>query len=140
MRTRRHKKEYDRYQKTIDDSVCVFCELESGQDRIVSETASHWVTKNLYGYDAWDGHSVIEHLMLVPKRHITTLAELKHAELTEFAKEVARLETAGYSVYSRAPNNGSRSIAHVHTHLIKLGNKPKKFIFFTRKPYIMISR
>jgi len=139
MRTRKHKKEYDRYQETIDDS-CVFCELRSGQKRVLSETKSHWVTKNLFGYDTWDGHAVIEHLMLVPKRHVTSLADLKQAELTEFAMEIARLESSGYSVYSRAPNNGSRSIAHVHTHLIKLGGKPKKFMFFTRKPYIMISR
>lgn len=58
--------------------------------------------------------------MVIPIDHITSLTRLSAGAATELLRIVADYEEKGYSFYIRSPHNKSRSVPHVHGHLIKL--------------------
>lgn len=99
-----------------------------------------YIVPNLTKYDLWELFDVKEHLLVIPKRHVETLADLKPAERTAVIDIVADYESRGYSIYARGVGFVNRSVKHQHTHLIKTTNKrPKLAVFFT-KPYLLIKR
>ena len=61
--------------------------------------------------------------MLVPKRHVDSIGKLSSDELETYGTLLAQYEEAGYSVYGRAASNTAKSVAHQHTHLIKVSNR-----------------
>jgi diadenosine tetraphosphate (Ap4A) HIT family hydrolase len=112
---------------------CPFCDLSN--EKIVQETKHCVVIPNLTKYDLWELHNVEEHLMVVPKRHVETLAELSEEELLDIAKVIAQYEQQGFNVYARGVGFVKRSVKHQHTHLIKVTDAKPKFTVFIRKPY-----
>ena len=92
-----------------------------------------WVTRNIFPYTVWDSYFVDEHLMLIPKRHVDSIGKLSDHELMVFGKVLGRYEDAGYSVYGRAATNGSKSVAHQHTHLIKVSSRRIKALVFLER-------
>lgn len=120
--------------------TCDFCAFQATSPQVISAHTYFWVVKNIFPYDLWDQCGVLDHLMVVPKRHIDTLAHLDAKEQTEYISVVASFETQGYSVYSRAPGNKRKSVFHLHTHLIKLDNKPKKLLFFVKRLNLLITK
>lgn len=126
-----------RYKKYVADkpadAQCEFCGLQSGDGQVLRDEDTFWVTKNIFPYTAWDSFYVDEHLMLIPKRHLDSLSGLTADELTKFSSSVAEYEDKGYSVYGRAATNGAKSIAHQHTHLIKVSNRRVKTLIFLRR-------
>ncbi len=68
------------------------------------------VVKNQFGYNVWDGCEVLEHLMIIPKKHRDTLASFTKQELDEWVKTCAEYELKGYSLYTRSQDNITRSI------------------------------
>ncbi len=133
-----HKK-YLEYQAEYQGG-CDFCKLHVGDGQVVQETPHLWIAKNRFPYSVWDGFGVIEHLMILPKRHIDSLASFTDAEAKEYFKVMSVYESHGYSVYSRAPDSAAKSMPHQHTHLIKLNKTPKKMAFYIRNPHINIHR
>lgn len=116
------KKEFDyyRYKRTKPDG-CAFCHIEHEPSEQVIETFDHTaVLKNMFPYARWDGRKVIDHLMIIPRRHVTSLNMLSAEASVELLDLVTRYEDDGYSFYLRSPHNKSRSVPHVHGHLIKL--------------------
>lgn len=115
--------------------ACVFCQLD---DRpVLSETSSMQVFPNKYPYEYWDNRGVIEHLLLVPKRHVESLSELTDAEKVDAMDLMAQYEAAGYSVYWRSKTNTARSVSHQHTHLIKVDNVSPHLAVYSQKPYFV---
>ena len=108
--------EYQEYLKTVGDK-CVFCHLTNP---VVEQTSYFYVIKNIFAYDTWDGVPVTRHLMIVPKAHRLELATFDDREAREFLALLTKYEQRGFSVYARSKHNSRRSIAHQHTHLIKL--------------------
>lgn len=106
---------YQEHKKTTG-SGCGFCGTTVNE--VVEEHGTMRVIVNLFPYTAWDGMHVTEHLMVVPARHVLGKAEFTGAEAADWWTVVAEYEGRGYSVYTRAPGNASRSMAHLHTHLI----------------------
>jgi len=98
------------------------------------------VIKNRFQYAVWDGCKVLDHLMVVPKRHVGGLGELTAQEKTEYVDLLAEYEARGYSFYSRAVHSATRSIIHLHTHLIKLDSKSVKGLFYLKKPHVLLYR
>lgn len=51
---------------------CTFCN-ELGQSRIVYENDTMFLIPNRVSYDMFEGRRVLEHFMVIPKRHVETL-------------------------------------------------------------------
>ncbi len=53
---------------------------------------------------------------------------------------IGKYEAKGYNVYARGIGSISRSVAHQHTHLIKLVEKRAKIYVHVQKPYIVLNK
>lgn len=107
---------YVQFMQSSDNS-CPFCRTDT--QTLVEATHSMQIIRNLFPYAVWDSRHVEDHLMVIPTRHVLSLDEYTDREAVEFFALVRRYEASGYSLYSRAPTNTSRSVGHAHTHLIK---------------------
>ena len=137
-RSRREEKHYKGSLHRSRNDGCPFCAITAGSDQLVEDGTAHKVIRNIFPYSLWDGQRVIDHLMVVPKKHTDSLSSLKSREKTEYVDILSKYESRGYNVYARAPQSTSKSVLHQHTHLIKLSGKTPRFILLLRKPYIRI--
>ncbi len=139
-RKRREQLAYDRMPKTTG---CPFCEpdnklLNPRPRKVLQETPHMQVVSNMFPYHVWEHLDVVDHLLIVPKRHISSMADLTPSERKDMINIFCEYEAEGYSNYTRAPQAVSRSLPHIHTHLIKSGTKKPRFSLVMRKPYILI--
>lgn len=135
-RTRAGQSEYDAYmKKSANDASCAFC----SEDRVVVKDSFDLfrVLENRFKYDVWDDHKVLEHIMLVPKRHLTMIADMDEGEKKQYVDLLSRYESEGYTIYSRAPVDVTRSVDHLHTHLLKIGKNRAKAMVYIRKPHFV---
>ena len=137
-RSRKEEKEYKGYLKT-KPNTCPFCEIKTGSDQLIEETKHFKVVHNIFSYSLWDGQNVADHLMIVPKKHTASLADIPKDASAEFVQLLGSYEKKGYNIYARAPASVIKSVLHQHTHLIKPAGRPKKFVFLLRKPFIRIT-
>jgi diadenosine tetraphosphate (Ap4A) HIT family hydrolase len=115
---------------------CPFC-AKFQKPELIATTTHAQVVRNAFSYDVWEGKKVIDHLMILPKRHVASLGKLKPAELADIMKLMAEYEANNYNVYARGVANVTRSVVHQHTHLIKTTDKEAKFYFYSAKPYFV---
>jgi ATP adenylyltransferase len=106
-----------------DDSACPFCDAltaDEGRELIVDEGPTCFVILNLYPYNSG-------HLMVVPRRHVGTLAALDAVELSEMAASTRRAEMALTEAYEPQGINlgmnlgrpaGAGILDHLHIHLV----------------------
>jgi len=119
----------------VDPNACPFCDPST---IAIEKQAEHiMVVRNLFPYQYWEFLDVSDHLMLVPKRHVTSLQQFTDEEKIEFVQMLADYEALGYNVYARAPGSTMKTIPHQHTHLIKTENKRAKAVVFFDKPYFV---
>ncbi len=103
---------------------CIFCEALAQADRpeslVVFRGAACFVLLNLFPYNSG-------HLMVVPNRHVATLAEAAPAELAELIELVRRAELALKEVYQPQGLNigvnlgrpaGAGVVDHLHVHIV----------------------
>jgi ATP adenylyltransferase len=119
--------------RTEDASACVFCaalSTSSGQQLVVHEGTLAYVILNLYPYNAG-------HLMVVPKRHVATLALLERDELTEMALLTQLSEKVLTEAFQPQGINvglnlgrpaGAGIVDHLHTHLVPRWNGDTNFM------------
>lgn len=105
--------------------------------RILRETEHAVIVKNRTLYDYWEMQKVTDHLMVIPKRHVASLAELTSEERLDVMNLCAEYEAQSYNIYARGVKSNRRSMAHQHTHLIKIDDKETKFYLAIRKPYFL---
>jgi diadenosine tetraphosphate (Ap4A) HIT family hydrolase len=112
--------DYRQYRQHQTD--CVFCKINNPDsiDVIIEADDDFWVVKNAFPYQVFDNIEVSDHLLVVPKKHVESLSELSQHQRGRLIKILSRYEKLGYSIMSRSPNNRAKSVAHQHTHLIKL--------------------
>lgn len=60
-------------------------------------------------------HNVVEHLLLVPKKHTENLKALGDKERLEMMSIIAEYESEGHNIYARGVENERRSIVHLHS-------------------------
>lgn len=108
-------------------------------DHVLEEHQLFWIVCNLFPYHIWDGSRTGEHLMIVPKRHVDSIAHFTNDEQLAYMQLLARYESAGYSIYLRAAASGRKTVAHQHTHLIQVGQAIKTQVFIER-PHINFVR
>ncbi len=140
-RSRKQIKKYSHHLKKARKTgrSCDFCKIKEGSPQFIEEGKYFKVVYNIFPYSVWDDQSVDEHLMLLPKMHTDTIADISANNAQEFVKFLGKYESIGYNVLARTPGSLSKSQAHQHTHLIKLGKKHIKALFFIRKPYFRIA-
>jgi len=112
---------------------CIFCDAgpESSRDELVLvRTPLSYVVLNLYPYN--NGH-----LMVVPKRHIGSLAAATDGELSELMRLTRDAEVALVEVYQAHGINvginlgraaGAGVLDHVHIHLVPRWTGDTNFI------------
>lgn len=131
------RKTFKKYKALSQTSECPFCDV-SEQEAIIFQTKHAFILPNKVRYDLWDGLTVAEHLMVIPKRHVTSMAELTKAEAAEIMAVMQKYEADGYNVYARAVGSIMRSVEHQHTHLIKTSSTRRaRFLLFIRRPYYL---
>ena len=113
--------------------VCVFCAAPSsdeGRRLVVHEGQLAYVILNLYPYNAG-------HLMVVPRRHVATLALLDRDELTEMALLTQSSERVLTEAFNPQGINvgmnlgrpaGAGIVDHLHTHLVPRWNGDTNFM------------
>lgn len=109
--------------RSSEDDGCVFCralEHDEGRALIVDQGPTCYVILNLYPYNSG-------HLMIVPRRHVGTLAALESRELCEMAESTRRAEMALTEAYHPQGINvgmnlgrpaGAGVLDHLHVHLV----------------------
>jgi ATP adenylyltransferase len=109
--------------RTEAERGCVFCEApnhDAGRALVVAEGQSCFAILNLYPYNSG-------HLMIVPRRHVGTLAALEPAELGELATLTRWAEMALTQAYQPQGLNvgmnlgrpaGAGILDHLHVHLV----------------------
>src|SRR5688500_4675371 len=105
------------------ESGCVFCQaprLPESESLLVFTGHSSYVILNLYPYNSG-------HLMVVPFRHVATLAGLTSAEMDEVGRLMQRCEVALTEAYKPHGFNvgvnlgkpaGAGVLDHVHVHVV----------------------
>lgn len=137
---RKTRKSYK--QKLTSDTqknLCTFCHDDVMESRIVEELPHALVIRNRTRYDVWEGHSVLEHYLVIPKACVGSLNELPDdAARLEIMNIIAVYEQRGYNIYARAVGSPSRSVRHQHTHLIKFCERPQARIsVYIARPYFV---
>lgn len=109
--------------RTESDTGCVFCDAllhDEGRALVLVEGRTCYVILNLYPYNSG-------HLMVVPRRHVGTLAALDSAEIADMAEWVRRAEIALNEAYEPQGINvgmnlgrpaGAGVLDHLHVHLV----------------------
>lgn len=115
-----------------EPAACVFCEAAvEGRDELVLVRGHHaFVILNLYPYN--NGH-----LMVVPVRHVASLAALSDAEAAEIMRLTQDAERALMEAYRPQGINvgvnlgraaGAGIVHHVHVHLVPRWNGDTNFM------------
>jgi diadenosine tetraphosphate (Ap4A) HIT family hydrolase len=132
---RKARKQYEKFPVT---EGCDFCDPYNKTAGVVSESEHALIIKNRTQYSQWEMSRVVDHLMLIPKRHVPSLSDLDQAERADIMNIIADYEgNKHYEIYARSPFSKTRSVAHQHTHLIKTNHKPGRALLFLRRPYIV---
>jgi hypothetical protein len=119
---------------------CSYCnDYKNKTFKMVREGRTMLIVHNRVSYDMFEGQRVTENLMVIPKRHVETLADFTDEEKLEHMAILGQYEKQCYDVYARGVGNVTRSMLHQHTHLIKMENVSKfpKVLLFISKPYFL---
>lgn len=134
-----YRKTIHKYKSRQNTSGCPFCSPIT-MKKAVYEDKFVYVVPNLTQYDLWELHDVENHLLVIPKRHVETLAELNDKESIAVLEQAAKYELLGYSIYARGVGFVKRSVKHQHTHLIKVTNKKPRLALFVQSPYFLFKK
>jgi ATP adenylyltransferase len=116
-----------------DARGCIFCDALSGGDGeslVLFRGAACYVILNLYPYNSG-------HLMIVPNRHVATLADASPGELRELIELTRRAEIALTEAYRPHGLNmginlgrpaGAGILDHVHMHVVPRWNGDTNFM------------
>ncbi|OGY09713.1 MAG: hypothetical protein A2700_00570 [Candidatus Blackburnbacteria bacterium RIFCSPHIGHO2_01_FULL_44_64] len=122
---------YQNSRKT--EEGCYFC--NPIPESIVKTFKNFYVAKNNYPYDIWDYLEVSEHLLLVPKAHMTGFKGMDKDSREEYFNVITDYSEQGYDVFTRATNSLIKTQPHLHTHLIKRTQKRIKNLKYQKDPY-----
>lgn len=135
----RYRKHMGNFWDQKEQPGCALC--DPTQLKIIKEYRHSWLVHNRYPYDLWEGRAVMEHLMVLPKRHLAGFGQFTRDEKHEILDLIAEYEADGFDIYARSVHSTERSVGlHQHTHLIKVRPQPPKFIMYLARPYLLLKR
>jgi len=104
---------------TVPPAECVFCAVVAGT------TAAHVVLDDDVAMAFLDTHPVFKgHVLVVPRSHYATLADLPAAEIGAFYERVQRISNAvmigldANGTFVAQNNVVSQSVPHLHVHVV----------------------
>jgi ATP adenylyltransferase len=115
-----------RMKSLAERNVCVFCpeNIQNETTTPIEIETDHWfVKKNDFPYERTKLH-----LMLISKKHVTTISELSKSAQTEFLQIVAEVERkyhlTSYAIGMRSGDMdyNAASVEHLHAHIV-VGDK-----------------
>jgi ATP adenylyltransferase len=121
---------------------CVFCDAQRNEEAtplVVFRGTTAFVILNLFPYN--NGH-----LMIVPNRHVGSLADATHAELCELMELTQRAEVALTEAYSPQGMNvginlgkpaGAGILDHLHIHVVPRWNGDTNFMTVVGKTRVL---
>ncbi|MBP9852407.1 MAG: adenylyltransferase [Patescibacteria group bacterium] len=116
---------------------CNFCDPKFLVE-VITENSTMRVARNRVSYDLFEGVEVSDHLMILPKEHRAGFAEFTDQEKIDHLNLAAEFEAKGYNLYTRAPKSKTRSVAHLHSHLLQMKGRRVKALLYLSKPHILI--
>jgi histidine triad (HIT) family protein len=98
---------------------CLFCKIVEGviPAKIVAQTANALAFRDI-------SPQAPTHILVIPKKHVTSLAETEDAalvgEVVMLAKKIAHDEglTNGYRTVFNTGRDGGQTVFHLHLHLL----------------------
>lgn len=108
-----------------NEANCPFC---PEADKTILDEDEYFLTiRATSPYAHFDAQEVVEHNLLIPRTHVESLRQLGKKALRRWlnitlAFEANTPEGTGAVCYTRSPNNPSRSVRHLHTHLLTLSS------------------
>lgn len=132
-----YRKTWGKYKSHPKPVSCSFCDSTDMQPRIVHETDHCFVIPNRTSYDVWELRDVLDHLLVIPKQHVTNIQDLSNEARLDIMNVLAHYDAADYNIYARTTSNTNRSVPHQHTHLIKTNNAIGRGLLLVRKPYVL---
>lgn len=109
-------------ERLIASGECLFC---SGRWPIITET-KHW----LIGYNQYPYDGTRQHLLLVPKMHVTDLIYLDHESKDDMWSVLDMINMPSYSLGVRCgdPEKTGGTLDHLHMHfVVPDGTTPVRF-------------
>lgn len=134
-----YRKTIHSYKSLQKNGGCPFCDSDTRASAIY-ENDLIYIVPNLTQYDLWELHDVVDHLLIIPKRHVESLDKLSGEERLAVMDSAASYEAKGYSLYARGVGFTKKSVKHQHTHLIKTTNKKPRLAVFLQKPYYLLKK
>lgn len=127
------------YKQLPKPARCPFCHPADIAERKILATTTHALVISAQpSYHLWEFRDVIEHLLVVPRRHVRSLGELSPQERLAIMDIICDYEQRDYNVYARSVHSVKRTVPlHQHTHLIKTHVRHPKAAVFIEKPYIL---
>lgn len=116
--------------------ICVFCEIKKSSSEIARNYSLFTIVTNAFPYTLWDSCTVIEHMMIVPVRHIESMSKFTNKEAEEYHEIASEYEKDGYDLYARGLSSNMKSIPHQHTHLIKTDGQKINGLVYVEEPLV----
>lgn len=115
------EEEYAKYLKSRKVSKitdCVFCDQENMVLRNLDNNLKYVrLIRPTAPYDYWDEREVLDHLMIIPIRHLSYISEFDDKETKEYFSLIGKYFQPQYSVFARSYG----SVAdHLHIHIFKV--------------------
>jgi ATP adenylyltransferase len=120
--TARYKEQLQQMKDLSKRGICAFCyeNIRTEQREPIELETQNWVIKkNDYPYEGTKLH-----LMLIPKEHVKTFADLSQAAQKDFSKTITEVEKhfklTSYALGMRSGDfryNGG-SVEHIHAHIV----------------------
>lgn len=120
-------KKYAKYAKSkkTEGENYNFYDRVMKEGKVVEKFENFVVVENLFAYQIWDGFEVKKHYLVISKNFTETISSFSPAESKEYFEILAKYESKGFSIYSRAPQSLRKTVKHQHTHLIVLDHKKR---------------
>jgi histidine triad (HIT) family protein len=121
----------------VSDPACVFCEIVAGRHAAAIVATDDDAVAFLDARPVFKGH-----VLVVPRAHVPTLADLPAAALAPYFAAVQRLARAvevglaADGTFVAMNNKVSQSVPHLHTHVVPRRRKDGlRGFFWPRVPY-----
>lgn len=117
--------------KNSSPEQCVFCPGDT-QD-VLYRGNDFYAVRAKPAYEHFEMQEVIEHNLVIPNDHATSIEQLGSRALREMEDYVAMFREATpsflrFQSFTREPDNPSKSQEHLHQHLFRLSLRPVETI------------
>ena len=119
------------------DKLCTLCDTNKMAE-IMHAGKTIRVIRARAPYDIFEDLRVNDHLMIVPKLHRTGFDELTDEEKIEHINLSGKYEAKLYNIYTRSKGAVTRSVEHLHTHLIQTKGNRLRVVIYSSKPHVLL--